>query len=87
MRNLIEQAFEAYKQATHGDNMEENRYHWMMGFASCLGVLGGTIEAGVPPQASPFEVFKQMVEELQEHAPEIAGLQELERRKQQRGWN
>lgn len=87
MRHLIEQAFEAYKSAVNADNMEENRYHWMMGFASCLGILGGTIEAGISPETSPFAVFKQMVEELQEHAEEIATLQDIERKKQQGRWN
>ena len=85
MRHMLEQAWELYSHHCLKDDIEPNEMHWLAGCASVIGILGGTIPVGIPPDTKTYAVFEALVEELRRYQAEIEVLTEAEIKRQRGG--
>jgi hypothetical protein len=77
-RNMIEQAWEIYRHHTEGNGVQctdIEKFHWLCGFAGCLGVLNGTLPVGIREGTLTFEVAQALQNELELYRAKISELE------------
>jgi hypothetical protein len=79
-RNLIDQVWEIYRHHIEDNGVQctdLEKFHWLCGFAGCLGVLNGQLPVGIPEGTLTIEVAQALQAELDKWRARIGDLELL----------